>query len=160
MNRGLGRGRFARAVPQAERPPIHRRSADVAHIFRQRNREFVTMAEPVTYTFRRGASIRLELDALSGDVGIVQSVKAELRKGAPGTTNLNGGEPAVAAFTTTPRAAAGDVPAGWSLAISATDSAKLAKGIYIADARLIFSATDADVSERWLIEIEEPATRP
>ena len=46
------------------------------------------------------------------------------------------GTPVAASFTVSPRAAAGDIPAGWTLTIPASVSATLSPGAYLADARL------------------------
>lgn len=113
-----------------------------------------------TYTFRRGETIRLALDAMSGDVSSVTAVMAKLRRRRSAALALTGAEPVAASFTVTARAAAGDVPAGWDLTIAPSVTDTLEAGLYAADARLSFGADDAETTEGWTVQIMEAATRP
>jgi hypothetical protein len=88
------------------------------------------------YIFQRGETISLALDALSGDPTGVTVITAQLKAVAPGRLSVAADAPVAANFAITPRAAAGEVPAGWTLTIPASASAALAAGFYAADARL------------------------
>lgn len=87
------------------------------------------MAAIPTYTFQRGETISLALDATSGDVGLVSAITAWMRRAIGAAV-----PPESAEFTVTARAAAGDVPAGWDLVVDAAASAALPAGLYDADA--------------------------
>ena len=89
------------------------------------------------YVFQRGETITLALDALEGDPASVQAISAQMKAVLPGRTSVTPGEPVAADFTISPRAAAGSVPAGWTLVIPAAQSAGLTAGSYLADARLV-----------------------
>lgn len=91
------------------------------------------------YIFQRGETISVGLDALTGDPQAVTAISANMKALAPGRTSIAGTEPIAAAFDITPRSAAGDVPAGWTLIIAAATSATLAPGSYLADARIEIS---------------------
>lgn len=112
------------------------------------------------YTFRRGETIRLALDAMSGDVSSVTAVHADLRRRKLPATALTGSETVAASFVVTPRAAVGDIPAGWDLTVPPSVSDTLPAGLYAADARLSFGPDDAETTEGWTVEIREAATRP
>jgi hypothetical protein len=88
------------------------------------------------YTFQRGETISLALDAVTGDSLSVTAISAAMKAVAPGRTSVSAGTPVAAAFTISPRAAQGDIPPGWSLTVDAAASAALAVGNYLADARL------------------------
>lgn len=111
------------------------------------------------FTVKQGATLALELDALQGDVGTVTSILASLRKVKSSSYVLTGAEPEAADFTVTPRAAVGDVPAGWSLKLPPSITATLETGIYVADARLAFGVDDAEITQSWTVKVEAPATR-
>lgn len=80
------------------------------------------------YTFQRGETIRVALDAVSGDPGQVDSISARMKLAVGGADSVP--------FEIVGRAAAGDVPAGWTLTIAAEVSVALPLGLYRADARL------------------------
>lgn len=88
------------------------------------------------YTFQRGETVSLALDALAGDPLAVGAISASVKAVAPGRTGVSSGTPVAAVFNITPRAAVGDIPPGWTLTIPAAISATLAAGSYLADARL------------------------
>jgi hypothetical protein len=88
------------------------------------------------YVYQRGETISLALDAVSGDPLTVSAIAAKMKAVPPGRTTVPDGAPVAASFVVTPRAASGDIPAGWTLTIPATVSAGLAVGSYLADARL------------------------
>jgi hypothetical protein len=88
------------------------------------------------YTFQRGETISLALDAVTGDPLSVTAISAAMKAVAPGRTSVSAGTPVAAAFAISPRAAQGDIPPGWNLTIDAVTSAALAVGNYLADARL------------------------
>jgi hypothetical protein len=88
------------------------------------------------YTYQRGETISLALDAVTGDPLLVTAISAGMKAVAPGRTGVNAGTPIAAAFTINPRPPQGNIPPGWSLTIDAATSAALAVGHYLADARL------------------------
>ncbi len=63
------------------------------------------------YTFQRGETISLGLDALTGDPLSVSSISAAMKAVAPGRTSVAGNEPVAAAFDIFARAASGDIAA-------------------------------------------------
>ena len=90
-----------------------------------------------TYTFQRGETVLLALDAVQGDPATVTSVTAAMKPLAAGRTMVDPGAPAAASFTVSSRAAAGGIPAGWTLTIPAATSASLPAKTYLTDAKLI-----------------------
>jgi hypothetical protein len=89
------------------------------------------------YTFQRGETVSLALDAVTGDPLSVTSISAVMKAVPPGRTSVSQDAPVAATFTISSRAAMGDIPPGWTLTISAATSAGLAPGAYITDARLV-----------------------
>ena len=87
--------------------------------------------------FRVGQTIEVALDAISGDPGSVTGptawlASAEHRSGGliiPETAERH-------ALDVAPRAAAGDIPAGWTLTLAAAVSATLLPGLYGIDMKL------------------------
>ena len=90
-----------------------------------------------TYTFQRGETVSVALDAVQGDPLTVTSVTAALKPVAAGRTMADPEAAMAAAFAVSSRVAAGSIPAGWTLSLSAAISAGLAAGTYLADAKLI-----------------------
>lgn len=88
------------------------------------------------FVFQRGETISLALDAVTGDPLQVTAVRAAMKAVAPGRTGVSASDPVAAAFDITSRPASGDIPAGWMLTVNAAQSALLAAGAYLADARL------------------------
>jgi hypothetical protein len=88
------------------------------------------------YTFQRGETISLALDAVTGDPLSVTGISAVMKTVPPGRTGVPDGAPVAATFSISPRAAQGDIPPGWALTIPAATSASLTPGSYLADARL------------------------
>jgi hypothetical protein len=88
------------------------------------------------YTFQRGETIVLALDAMTGDPLSVTAITAVMKAVPPGRSAVPDGAPVAATFSIAPRAAQADIPAGWTLTISAATSAGLTPGAYLADARL------------------------
>lgn len=88
------------------------------------------------YTFQRGETLSLALDAVTGDPLAVTAIDAVLKAVPPGRTGVQDGAPVAATFSISPRSALGDIPPGWTLTIAAGISATLAPGAYLADARL------------------------
>jgi hypothetical protein len=93
------------------------------------------------YTFQRGETISLGLDALTGDPLTVSAISAGMKAVAPGRTSVAETQPVAAVFSIFPRAASGDIPAGWTLTIPAATSAMLVPGSYLADARIEIAGT-------------------
>ncbi len=104
--------------------------------------------------FQRGETISLALDAVSGDPLTVTSITAAMKAVAPGRTSVSASAPVAAAFVISPRAAVGDVPAGWTLSIDANVSASLPSGHYLADARLGVGG-GVIITETVMIQIRE-----
>ena len=88
------------------------------------------------YTYQRGETISLALDAITGDAAQVTAISAAMKPVPPGRTEAPASAPFAASFTVTPRLALGNEPAGWTLTIPALVSASLSPGAYVADARL------------------------
>jgi hypothetical protein len=84
-----------------------------------------------TYTFQRGETVSLALDAVQGDPLTVTSVTAALKPLSAGRTMVDPGAAVAATFVVANR------PGGWTLTISAAASAALAAGTYLADAKLV-----------------------
>ena len=88
------------------------------------------------YTYQRGETISLALDAVTGDPAQVTAINAAMKAVPPGRSEAPASAPVAASFAVTARPAAGDNPAGWTLTVSALASASLSPGSYVADARL------------------------
>jgi hypothetical protein len=88
------------------------------------------------FVFQRGETLTLALDAVSGDPASVTAISAQLKAVPSGRTSVPAGAPVAATFAIVTRAAAGDIPAGWSLTLSAATCATLTPGAYLVDARL------------------------
>ncbi|HMS21600.1 hypothetical protein [uncultured Sphingorhabdus sp.] len=88
------------------------------------------------YTFQRGETILLALDAVTGDPQSVTAIDAVMKAVPPGRTGVPDGAPVAATFSVSQRTAQGDIPPGWTLTINAAASAALVAGNYLADARL------------------------
>jgi hypothetical protein len=88
------------------------------------------------YIFQRGETISLALDAVTGDPLTVTGISVVMKAIPPGRTGVSQDTPVAANFSISPRAAAGDIPPGWTLTIDAATSAMLPPGAYLADARL------------------------
>ena len=88
------------------------------------------------FTFQRGETLLLALDAVDGDTALVSSISAAIKAVPVGRTMAPANASVVATFAITPRAANGEIPAGWTLSLSAVQSAVLSPGAYVADARL------------------------
>lgn len=88
------------------------------------------------FTFQRGETIALALDAVNGDPLTVTAISAVLKAVPPGRTGVPDGAPVAATFSVALRIASGEIPPGWTLSIDASSSAALTPGAYLADARL------------------------
>jgi hypothetical protein len=88
------------------------------------------------FTFQRGETVSLALDAVTGDPLSVTSISAVMKAVPPGRTGVPDGAPVAATFSVSPRTVQGDIPPGWTLSIAAATSAALSPGAYLADARL------------------------
>jgi hypothetical protein len=84
-----------------------------------------------TYTFQRGETVSLALDAVTGDPLTVSSVTAAMKPVAAGRTMIDPAAAVAATFTVSNRAG------GWTLTIPAATSATLTAGTYLVDAKLI-----------------------
>ena len=90
-----------------------------------------------TYTFQRGETVSIALDAVQGDPLTVSSVTAAMKPVAAGRSMIDPAAAVAANFTVTNRAAVPGIPAGWTLTLGAAVSAGLAAGTYLADAKLV-----------------------
>ena len=88
------------------------------------------------YTYQRGETISLALDAVIGDPAQVTAISAAMKPVLPGRSEASADAGFAASFLVTARTASGDIPAGWTLTIPALASAGLLPGAYVADARL------------------------
>jgi hypothetical protein len=109
------------------------------------------------FVYQRGETISLALDALTGDPAGVTAVTAAMKAVPPGRTSVPADTPVAATFVVSPRAAAGDVPAGWTLTINAAASAELVAGAYLADARLVVGGA-VIITEQVAIRIRDAVT--
>ena len=81
-----------------------------------------------TFTFQRGETVLLALDAVQGDATTVTSVTSALKAVPAGRSTVDPATPVAANFSVANRAAAGSDPAGWNLTLSAALSGGLAAG--------------------------------
>jgi hypothetical protein len=88
------------------------------------------------YTYQRGETISLAIDAVTGDPAQVTAISAAMKPVPPGRSEAQANAPFAASFLVASRLASGATPPGWTLTIPATVSASLAPGAYVADARL------------------------
>lgn len=109
------------------------------------------------FTYQRGETILLALDAVSGDPISVGAVTAQLKAVPPGRTSIPAGAPVAANFAVSTRVASPEFPAGWTLAIPASASAALAAGSYLADARLEVG-TGVVITDQIAIRLRDPVT--
>lgn len=109
------------------------------------------------YTFQRGETISLALDAVTGDPLTVSAIGAAMKAVPPGRTGVPDGAPVATTFSISSRAAAGEIPPGWTLTIDAATSAMLVAGNYLADARLEV-AGGVIVTEQVAIRIKPSVT--
>ncbi len=92
-----------------------------------------------TYTFQRGETVLLALDAVQGDPLTVTSVTAAMKPVAAGRTMIDPAVAVAATFVVTTRVAVGGMPGGWTLTIPAAVSVGLAGGTYLTDAKLVIA---------------------
>lgn len=109
------------------------------------------------FTYQRGETISLGLDAVTGDPLLVTAISAAMKAVPPGRTSVSDSVPVAATFEIAPRVAQGEMPAGWTLTIPAIVSAALTPGAYLADARLEV-AGGAVVTEPVAIRIKPSVT--
>jgi hypothetical protein len=109
------------------------------------------------FVYQRGETISLALDALSGDPASVSGVTAQMKAVPPGRSSVPADTPIAATFAIVSRAAAGDIPPGWTLTIDAATSAALLAGAYLADARIV-SAGGVIITEQVAIRIRDAVT--
>ena len=88
------------------------------------------------YTYQRGETISLALDAVTGDPALVTAISAAMKPVSPGRSEASANAPFAASCSVSPRPALGDEPVGWTLPIPASASASLSPGAYVADDRL------------------------
>ena len=105
----------------------------------------------MTYTFHRGETLSLALDAVTGDPASVTAITAALKPLAAGRTSVDATAPATALSV------AANGTTGWTLTLSATACAALTQGSYVADARLV-SASGVVITDPVAIRIVEGVT--
>lgn len=88
------------------------------------------------YTYQRGETISLALDAVTGDPAQVTAISAAMKAVLAGRSEASATTPVSASFAIAARPAVGNEPPGWTLTIPAPVSASLLPGAYVADARL------------------------
>lgn len=109
------------------------------------------------YQFDRGETIILALDAVSGDPTTATPIAAHVRPLSGAQMRPSATAPSSASFTITPRSAAGDDPAGWTLTIDAATSATLDAGAYYADMMFTIGGSTF-ITDGVMLNILEPAT--
>ena len=105
----------------------------------------------MTYTFHRGETLSLALDAVTGDPASVTAITAALKPLAAGRTSVDATAPATALSV------AANGTTGWTLTLSATACAALVPGSYSADARLTVG-TGVVITDPVAIRIVEGVT--
>ena len=85
------------------------------------------------FIFQTGETIVIAIDAMTGDPSSVTAITGKIKRVPRFSSPLAADEIDEADFIVTPRAAAGDVPAGWNLVTNTV----LPPGSYLADARLV-----------------------
>jgi hypothetical protein len=86
----------------------------------------------IVFEYAVGGTIGIELDAESVDSGVVATAAA-LRRLNYDRSDFRDGAPSIP-MTITPRAAAGNFPAGWRVTLAAAAAAALEPGYYGANA--------------------------
>jgi hypothetical protein len=109
------------------------------------------------YTYQRGETISLALDAVDGDPLTVSAISARLKAIPPGRSSVPADAPVAATFVVLPRTATPSFPAGWTLTISAATSLTLAPGSYLADARMEIAA-GVVITDQIALKLREPVT--
>lgn len=111
-----------------------------------------------TYTFQKGEPIVYALRVVSGNPA-GYTVAAKLKPvGSGAVTPPASSVASVADFSATFVAAAGEVAAHWLLSISATVSATLPAGRYMADEKLTFGGTTMEITDPVVILIRNSVT--
>ena len=103
------------------------------------------------YTFHRGETLLLALDAITGDPATVTAISAAIKPVAAGRSGVDASAPATALSV------AVNGVAGWTLTLSAASCATLVPGSYIADARLTVG-TGVIITDPVAIRIVEAVT--
>lgn len=111
------------------------------------------------FSFQRGETIQLALDLASGEAAAISAVSAQLRPVDPGRLAVAADAPLAASFAVSERAATAELPAGWTLTISAAESAALPAGLYAADAR-ISVAGGVCITEPVVLRLRDSVTQP
>jgi hypothetical protein len=110
------------------------------------------------FDYHRGETIVVAIDAVTGDAASVTAITAKLKSLKFGQSEIDPNAAPIAEFAVTARAAAGDIPAGWNLTLSAAISATLVPGRYAADA-LITVGGGVIIPDYITIRIRETASR-
>jgi len=84
------------------------------------------------WTYQRGETVVLALDAVIGDPALVTAASVILKRAVIPDRIPGESEPDAATLTVEPRDASGDIPAGWFATLSAEDCGELAPGAYYA----------------------------
>lgn len=91
------------------------------------------------FTIQRGETLTFVVEALTGDPTTVSGVIAKMKPVQAGRQTLMPGSevPVAATFTTTALPATTGFKGGWSLSLSASQTAALNAGLYLVDASLV-----------------------
>jgi hypothetical protein len=107
---------------------------------------------------RRGAPITFgNFNKGPGDVSLLTNRKATLRLATP-DREVDESAPVAAQFTITPRAAAGDIPAGFDFTVSGDITKTLESGVYAVNVALGAGGTPLGITEPLFILIERTTT--
>jgi hypothetical protein len=113
----------------------------------------------IPYIFRRGEDIVIELDAPEDNISSITSIEAHIRLQKNQT--LTPGDPAPLALVVIPRPSTSQHPNGWSLKLSANQSAHLIpNNIYVVDAKLVTNGSVDITSVSAMLKVTESASSP
>lgn len=98
-------------------------------------------------TFRAGEDISVALDIVSGLAASVASITAKMQRSTSVIQFAPDRKSPPISLTVSPRAASGDIPAGWNLTLPAADSADLRPGVYGIDARLVGTGGEIELTD-------------
>lgn len=110
------------------------------------------------FTIQRGETLTFVVEALTGDPTAVSGVVAKMKSVQAGRQNLMPGSdvPVAATFTTTALPATAGFKGGWSLGLSAGQTAALNAGLYLVDATFTV-AGNTSIDGPILLEVKNSA---
>ena len=110
--------------------------------------------------FYRGESIVIVLEAVGAtptDLAAVASVDAVLKTAIRGAAP-NAAARVAATFAVEPFVAAGELGPGWTLRLSAAQSAALAPGVYVTNAAVTYEGGEVEKTDALLLQIDQATT--